>query len=74
MITREKWGKTSNARVLAIEAGGWDRNPWLSILFASGRILERRMHDRMYFAEPEATLEGRGVECTRRRVIGGPSS
>src|ERR1700738_2612923 len=25
-----------------------------------GRIFERRMHDWMYFAEPEATLDGRG--------------
>jgi 4-pyridoxate dehydrogenase len=49
-----------NARVLLIEAGGWDRDPWLSIPLAWGRILERRMHDWMYFAEPEATLDGRG--------------
>ena len=32
-----------NARVLLIEAGGWDRDPWLSIPLAWGRILERRM-------------------------------
>jgi 4-pyridoxate dehydrogenase len=49
-----------NARVLLIEAGGWDRDPWLSIPLAWGRILERRMHDWMYFAEPKATLDGRG--------------
>jgi len=63
-----------NARVLLIEAGGWDRDPWLSIPLAWGRILERRMHDWMYFAEPEDTLDGRGVECARGKVIGGSSS
>jgi choline dehydrogenase-like flavoprotein len=34
-----------DARVLLIEAGGWDRDPWLSIPLAWGRILDRRMHD-----------------------------
>ena len=63
-----------DARVLLIEAGGWDRDPWLSIPLAWGRILERRLHDWMYFAEPETTLDGRGVECARGKVIGGSSS
>jgi choline dehydrogenase/4-pyridoxate dehydrogenase len=63
-----------DARVLLIEAGGWDRDPWLSIPLAWGRILERRMHDWMYFAEPEPTLDGRGIECARGKVIGGSSS
>jgi 4-pyridoxate dehydrogenase len=62
------------ARVLLLEAGGWDRDPWLTIPLAWGRILQRRMHDWMYFAEPEATLDGRGIECARGKVIGGSSS
>ena len=57
-------------RVLLLEAGGWDRDPRLSIPLAWGRILERRMHDWMYFAEPEATLDGRGIECARGKVSG----
>ena len=28
----------------------------------------------MYFAEPEATMDGRRVECARGKVIGGSSS
>ena len=32
-----------DARVLLIEAGGWDRDPWLSIPLAWGRILHRRL-------------------------------
>jgi 4-pyridoxate dehydrogenase len=63
-----------DTRALLIEAGGWDRDPWLSIPLAWGRILERRMHDWMYYAEPEATLDGRGIECARGKVIGGSSS
>jgi choline dehydrogenase/4-pyridoxate dehydrogenase len=60
--------------VLLLEAGGWDRDPWLTIPLAWGRILQRRMHDWMYFAEPEPALDGRGIECARGKVIGGSSS
>ncbi len=38
-----------------LEAGGWDRDPWIKIPLGWGRILERRLHDWMYFAEPEDT-------------------
>src|SRR5258708_11600592 len=64
----------SDARVLLREAGGWDRDPWIHIPLAWGRILLNRMHDWMYFAEPEATMNGRGIECARGKVIGGSSS
>jgi 4-pyridoxate dehydrogenase len=60
--------------VLLIEAGGWDRDPWIHIPLGWPRMLLRRMHDWMYFAEPEATMDGRGLECARGKVIGGSSS
>ena len=63
-----------DSRVLLLEAGGWDRDPWIQIPLAWGRILQRRKHDWMYFAEPEATMDGRRVECARGKVIGGSSS
>ena len=63
-----------DARVLVIEAGGWDRDPWIHIPLGWPRLLERRMHDWMYFAEPEATVGGRTLECARGKVIGGSSS
>jgi 4-pyridoxate dehydrogenase len=62
------------ARVLVLEAGGWDRDPWIHIPLGWGRILQHRRHDWMYFAEPEATMDGRRVECARGKVIGGSSS
>ena len=61
-------------RVLLLEAGGWDRDPWIHIPLGWGRILLNRLHDWMYFAEPEDNTGGRGVECARGRVIGGSSS
>jgi len=64
----------AEARVLLVEAGGWDRDPWLHIPLAWGRILLNRMHDWMYFSEPEPHMDGRPIECARGKVIGGSSS
>ena len=61
-------------RVLLLEAGGWDRDPWIKIPFAWPYMLLNRMHDWMYFAEPESTTGGRGIECARGKIIGGSSS
>jgi 4-pyridoxate dehydrogenase len=64
----------AGTRVLLLEAGGWDRDPWIKIPIGWGRILEKRLHDWMYFTEPEAALDGRRIECARGKVIGGSSS
>jgi choline dehydrogenase/4-pyridoxate dehydrogenase len=61
-------------KVLVLEAGGWDRDPWIHIPLGWGRILLNRMHDWMYFTEPEPNMAGRRIECARGRVIGGSSS
>jgi choline dehydrogenase/4-pyridoxate dehydrogenase len=63
-----------DARVLLLEAGGWDRDPWIHIPLAWARMLQQRKHDWMYFTEPEATMDGRRIECARGKVIGGSSS
>jgi 4-pyridoxate dehydrogenase len=65
---------SEGARVLVLEAGGWDRDPWIRIPLGWGRMLSRRMHDWMYFSEPEPQLNGRRIECARGKVIGGSSS
>jgi 4-pyridoxate dehydrogenase len=62
------------ARVLLLEAGGWDRDPLIHIPLGWGHLLRHRRHDWMYFAEPEATMSGRAVECARGKVVGGSSS
>ena len=43
-------------RVLLIEAGGWDRDPWIHIPLGWPRLLLQRKHDWMYFAEPAPTI------------------
>jgi len=61
-------------KVLLLEAGGWDRDPWIHIPLGWGHILQRRLHDWMYFGEPEPNVGNRQVECARGKVIGGSSS
>ena len=63
-----------DTRVLVLEAGGWDRDPWIHIPLAWGRIFQNRLHDWMYFCEPEDSVGGRSVECARGKIIGGSSS
>ena len=63
-----------DVEVLLLEAGGWDRDPWIHIPLGWGRILQRRLHDWMYFAEPSPTMDNRRIECARGKVVGGCSS
>lgn len=64
----------AGVRVLLLEAGGWDRDPWIHIPLGWGQIIQRRLHDWMYFGEPEPNVGGRQVECARGKVVGGSSS
>jgi choline dehydrogenase/4-pyridoxate dehydrogenase len=61
-------------RVLLIEAGGWDRDPWIHIPLGWGKILQQRRHDWMYFSEPEQRLNNRPIECARGKIVGGSST
>ena len=66
--------ENANLRVLVIEAGGWDRDPWIHIPLGWGRIMKQRRHDWMYFSEPEQRLNRRAIECARGKIVGGSSS
>ncbi len=72
-VLASRLSEDPDTRVLLLEAGGWDRDPWISIPLAWARMLQQRKHDWGYFAEPEATIGGRRVEGARGKVIGGPS-
>jgi 4-pyridoxate dehydrogenase len=67
-------GEDPGTRVLVLEAGGWDRSPWIHIPLGWGKILTERLDDWQYFASPEPNVGGRAMECARGKVIGGSSS
>ncbi len=60
--------------VLVLEAGGWDRDPWIHIPFAWGRIMQKELHDWGYSVERTPEMNNRWIECARGKVIGGSSS
>ena len=65
---------TPDARVLLLEAGGWDNDPMLRIPLGVGRIWGYARYDWGFVTEPEPNAEGRRIEIARGKVIGGSSS
>lgn len=66
--------ESADVSVLLIEAGGWDRSRWIHIPLGIGRILQKRMFDWGYMAEPDANVGGRPLACPRGKIVGGTSS
>jgi 4-pyridoxate dehydrogenase len=67
------------SRVLVLEAGGRDRDPFIHIPVGIGKIglnklRGERVHDWGYATEPEPHLGGRIIEARRGKVLGGSSS
>jgi 4-pyridoxate dehydrogenase len=61
-------------KVLLIEAGGWDRDPFIHLPLGWGLMVQKGSHDWGYRTEPEPALDNRRIEFLRGRVIGGCSS
>ena len=61
-------------RVLLLEAGPPDRNPWIHIPLGYGRLFADARHNWLFASEPEAELDGRRIAQPRGRVLGGSSS
>jgi choline dehydrogenase len=61
-------------RVLLLEAGPEDRNPWVHIPLGYARLFKNAKLNWMYQSEPEPELNGRQVYQPRGKVLGGCSS
>jgi 4-pyridoxate dehydrogenase len=73
-VLANRLSEDPGVRVLLLEAGGWDLDPLIHIPLGWGRIFQKRLHDWGYDSEPEPALNGRRVEFSRGKVIGGSSS
>jgi choline dehydrogenase len=61
-------------RVLLLEAGGEDRNPWIHIPIGYGKLFRNTKLNWLYETEPEPELNGRRILQPRGKVLGGSSS
>jgi len=62
------------ARVLLLEAGPRDTDPWIHIPLGYGKLFNRRRVNWSYESEPEPNLGGRRIFTPRGKVLGGSSS
>jgi choline dehydrogenase len=63
-----------SAKVVLLEAGPWDRNPWIHIPMGFARLYVTKKFDWNYTTEAEPELNGRALYWPRGRVIGGSGS
>ena len=61
-------------RVLLLEAGPTDSNPWIHIPLGYGKLFATASVNWMYQSQPEPELNGRSVFTPRGKVLGGCSS
>lgn len=61
-------------RVLLLEAGGRDRNPWIHIPLGVGKLLTNERVAWKFETEPQPELNGQRVYWPRGRVLGGSSA
>ncbi|HSG76684.1 MAG TPA: choline dehydrogenase [Burkholderiales bacterium] len=61
-------------RVLLLEAGPRDTNPWIHVPLGYGKLFTRTDVNWAYESEPEPTLNGRRIFTPRGKVLGGSSS
>ncbi|WP_306147151.1 MULTISPECIES: GMC family oxidoreductase [unclassified Roseibium] len=63
-----------NTKVLLLEAGGADRNPWIHIPVGYFKTMHNPSVDWCYKTEPDPGLNGRQLDWPRGKVLGGSSS
>jgi choline dehydrogenase-like flavoprotein len=73
-VLAARLSEDASARVLLLEAGGWDRDPFIHIPLGFGKLFHERRHDWSYDSAPEHGLNGRALPFIRGKVIGGSSS
>jgi choline dehydrogenase len=73
-VVAARLSESGRHRVLLLEAGGKDRNPWIHIPMGFSRVYANPRVNWMYESEPEAQLNGRALYQPRGKVLGGTSS
>ncbi len=73
-VVAARLSEDPSAKVLVLEAGGRDTNPWIHIPLGYGKTIADKRVNWMYETEPDPFLHGRKVFWPRGKVLGGSSS
>ncbi|MGH6720317.1 MAG: GMC family oxidoreductase, partial [Alphaproteobacteria bacterium] len=73
-VLAARLSESGRHRVLVLEAGPEDRNPWIHVPLGYGKLFKDTSVNWLYESEPEAELDGRRIVQPRGKVLGGSSS
>jgi 4-pyridoxate dehydrogenase len=73
-VLANRLSEEGDASVLLLEAGGRDSNPLIHIPLGIGKVHEYGLYDWGFESEPEQHLNGRKIDSTRGKILGGSSS
>jgi choline dehydrogenase len=73
-VLADRLTRSGRHRVLLLEAGGADRNPWIHIPLGYAKLFANPKVNWLYESEPEAELDNRRIIQPRGKVLGGSSS
>jgi choline dehydrogenase len=73
-VVAARLSESQRYRVLLVEAGNSDRNPWIRVPMGYSRLITNPRLNWMYESEPEPELDGRTIYQPVGRVLGGTSS
>ncbi|WP_299970473.1 choline dehydrogenase [uncultured Roseobacter sp.] len=73
-VLANRLSKNPAHKVVLLEAGGRDLNPWIHIPVGYFKTIHNPSVDWCYKTEPDPGLNGRSIEWPRGKVLGGSSS
>ena len=73
-VLANRLSANQNVKVVLLEAGGRDLNPWIHIPVGYFKTMHNRSVDWCYRTEPDPGLNGRQLDWPRGKVLGGSSS
>jgi choline dehydrogenase len=73
-VLAERLSADGATRVLLLEAGPRDTDPWIHVPLGYGKLFNKRRVNWSYESEPEPNLGGRRIFTPRGKVLGGSSS
>ena len=73
-VLANRLSENPNNKVLLIEAGGKDNNPWIHIPVGYYKTMHNPKVDWCYNTEPDETMANRSIPYPRGKTLGGSSS